>query len=292
MKLKEKFNHNDDYWFNQLTNSPIYSNEGLKRQYISLYKRNKELVNSLNYAKIIQKGVLPKDRHFNRFFSDAFVYYQPQSYISGDFYWVGEHKNLKIFAVGDCTGHGVPGALLTMLAQSFLNYIVLGKKIIHPTSILKEFDKKFIETFMGDNEDIFHNDWIDIALCCYDESEKKIYFSGAKRKLLHVSKYNAIIYNGNNYPIGGWQLELNRSFNHHEFNVSEGDMIYIGSDGFQDQIGGEKNKKFGSKQLHELLSSIIEMPCELQLKQLKTTFNKWKTTTEQLDDICLMGIRI
>ena len=263
----------------------------LETKYDLLYKKNKELISSLNYAQIIQKGILPKPRHFKRLFSDSFVFYKPQSYISGDFYWIGEAANYTFFAVGDCTGHGVPGALLTMLAHSFLNYIILGKQITNPSEILKEFDKKFIETFTNDdNTDKFENDWIDIALCCFDKEQKLLYFAGAKRKILLISNGNPFLLAGSNYPIGGWQLEKNRTFNTQIIPIKPKDMIYLGSDGFQDQIGGEKNKKFGSTSLHTLLTEIAHHNGETQLKIIKKTFNDWTFNTEQLDDVCMMGI--
>lgn len=289
--IKNRKESNDEIWFKHLSSSKNSYNDDLKNQYLSLYQRNKDLINSLAYAEIIQKGILPKERHFLRLFDDAFVFYQPQSYISGDFYWIGEVENNILFAVGDCTGHGVPGALLTMLAQSFLNYIVLGKKITDPTLILNEFDKKFIETFMGDQEDVFQNDWIDIALCNYDKKHQKLTFAGAKRKILHVSDNSFTMFNGSNYPIGGWQIESHRNFKHHEITVKKGDMVYLGSDGYQDQIGGEKNKKFGSKQLHQQLLNISELNGKEQLNHLKKVFKQWKKNADQLDDICIMGIR-
>lgn len=282
---------NDEMWFKHLSNTTNFYNDELRNQYLSLYQRNKELINSLSYAEVIQKGILPKERHFQRLFDDAFVFYQPQSYVSGDFYWMGEIDNHVLFAVGDCTGHGVPGALLTMLAQSFLNYLILGKKTTHPTLILNEFDKKFIETFMGEQEDVFQNDWIDIALCSLDRNNQTLKFAGAKRKILHVSNGTFNTYNGSNYPIGGWQIENKRNFNHLDIKVSKGDMIYLGSDGYQDQIGGDKNKKFGSKQLHQELLTISELNGKEQLSHLKNVFHKWKKNADQLDDICIMGIR-
>lgn len=270
---------------NQLLNS-----EKLELKYDLLYKKNKEIISSLNYAQIIQKGILPKQRHFKRLFSDSFVFYKPQSYISGDFYWIGEVSNYTFFAVGDCTGHGVPGALLTMLAHSFLNYIILGKQITNPSEILKEFDKKFIETFTNDNNEEFENDWIDIALCCFDKEKNLLYFAGAKRKILLISDGEPFLVAGSNYPIGGWQLEKNRTFDTQIIPIKPKDMIYLGSDGFQDQIGGKKNKKFGSKNLHTLLTEIAHYDGETQLKIIKKTFKNWLSSTEQLDDVCMMGI--
>lgn len=276
----------------KLNSNETIDNEQLKNQFVSLYHYHKDLTSSLNYAQIIQKGVLPKDRHFKRLFNDYFIMYAPQSYVSGDFYWIGEVGDKIIFAVGDCTGHGVPGAMLTMLAQSFLNYIILGKGITNTSEVLKEFDKKLIETFMHEIEGIYSNDWIDMVLCCFDKKKMELNFSSAKRKLMLVSGNKTEIYKGSNYPLGGWQMENERLFETNKLKVKEGDMIFIGSDGFQDQIGGELNKKFGSKQLHFLLENITSLPCDKQLMILKRTFQQWKKDEEQLDDICLMGIRI
>lgn len=276
----------------RLNSNETIDSEQLKNQFVSLYHHHNDLTASLKYAEIIQKGVLPKDRHFQRLFNDYFVMYVPQSYVSGDFYWIGEVDDKIIFAVGDCTGHGVPGAMLTMLAQSFLNYIILGKGITNTSEILKEFDKKLIETFMHEKEGFYSNDWIDMALCCFDKSQMEIDFSSAKRKLMLVSKTKSQIYKGSNYPLGGWQLEKERTFESKKIQVKDGDMIFIGSDGFQDQIGGEQNKKYGSKQLHFLLENIASLPCDKQLLILKRTFLQWKKEERQLDDICLMGIRV
>lgn len=284
--------HLNRFLVDKLKSNQEIDNEQLKNQFISLYHYHNELTASLKYAEIIQKGVLPKERHFKRLFSDYFVMYVPQTFVSGDFYWIGEVDDQILFAVGDCTGHGVPGAMLTMLAQSFLNYIILGKKMTNTSEILKEFDKKFIETFKHDVENQFHNDWIDISLCCYDKKKMKLQFSSAKRKMMLVSNLDNEIFKGSNYPLGGWQIEDERLFESQVINVNKGDMVFLGSDGFQDQIGGTNSKKFGSKQLHELLSEIAHLPCDKQLMILKRAFKKWKQDETQLDDICLMGIRL
>lgn len=288
---------NRDQRLNRFLVEKLKSNEDidgeqLRSQFVSLNDYYNDLTASLKYAEIIQKGVLPKDRHFQRFFEDYFVMYIPQSFVSGDFYWIGEVGDNVLFAVGDCTGHGVPGAMLTMLAQSFLNHIVLGRGIVNPSSILREFDNKFIETFQHDVDNNYSNDWIDIALCSYNKKSKEVNFSGAKRKLMVVSDNVKKVYKGSNYPLGGWQIETDRFFESQPIEVAKGDMIYLGSDGYQDQIGGGKDKKYGSKQLHELLREMALLPCEKQLVILRESFLKWKKDQDQLDDICLMGIRV
>lgn len=287
----------DELSINQSLVNKLYQKEDidkdqLRNQFISLFQYYEDLTSSLKYAEVIQQGVLPKSRHFNRVVDDFFVLYQPQSYVSGDFYWIGEIDSIVLFAVGDCTGHGVPGAMLTMLAQSFLNHIILGKKCTNTSKILKEFDKKFIETFQSENINSYSNDWIDIALCSVDKTNMKLEFAGAKRKILIVSNNTAELVKGSNYPLGGWQIEDDRLFENREIKLNKNDMIYLGSDGFQDQIGGENCKKFGSKKLHELLVKNSFFSCSKQKQILENVINEWKQGYEQLDDVCVMGIRI
>ena len=282
----------NSYLVDKLNSNEIIDSEQLKNQFISLYNYNNELTASLRYAEIIQKGALPKDRHFKRLFEDYFVMYVPQSFVSGDFYWIGEVDDKVLFAVGDCTGHGVPGAMLTMLGQSFLNHIILGKGYTDTSKILVEFDKKFIETFRKEHTDKYSNDWIDIALCCYDKIKGTLMFSSAKRKIMIMNNENMLMYKGSNYPIGGWQMEAKRTFDAVTIKADAGDMVFLGSDGFQDQVGGDFSKKYGSKQLHNLLAEISYLPCEKQLMILKRTFLQWKRDEHQLDDVCLMGVRI
>ena len=290
--MVKKDNYSNRFLIDKLRGNEEIDNDQLKNRFISLYNSNEELTSSLRYAQIIQSGVLPKNRHFNRLFDDFLILYKPQSYVSGDFYWIGEVGRKVLFAVGDCTGHGAPGAMLTMLAQSFLNHIILGKQLSDTSLILKEFDKKFIETFQGENDNFYSNDWIDIALCSFDKDNYELEFAGAKRKILVVNKHESKLIKGNNYPLGGWQIEKNRNFETHKIELKKGNMVYLGSDGFQDQIGGEKAKKFGSKQLHDILVDIYPLPCEKQLMILKKKFKAWRQGEQQLDDVCIMGIRI
>ncbi len=250
-------------------------------------------IESLKYAEIIQRGMLPKKRHFNRIFEDYFVVYKPLNILSGDFYWVGKKEHLTFIAVGDCTGHGVPGALLSVLASSILEYSVMNKGINKTNKILQEVDKKFIESFSSVKEDFFNNDWVDIALVCIDWHENKLYFSSANRKICIVSKdKSAHILEGSHYPIGGWQVEKNRKFESSSFNFQKGDILYMGSDGFQDQIGGPKSKKFSSKRLHAFFKEINEDSFDKQKGKLERELKNWQGTNDQVDDICILGVRL
>lgn len=248
---------------------------------------------SLKYAEIIQYGLLPKKRHFDRLVDDHFTVFQPLDILSGDFYWIGKKDHLTYIAVGDCTGHGVPGALLSVLASSILEYSIMNKGINKTNKILKEVDKKFIESFSEVQDEFFNNDWVDIALVCIDQKENKLYFSSANRKLCIVTIDKEMhILEGSSYPIGGWQVELDRKFDAQSFSFQKGDVFYIGSDGFQDQIGGPKNKKYSSKRLHTLLGSLSEFDMTNQKRILENELKNWKGVNDQIDDICIVGIRL
>ncbi len=252
-----------------------------------------DLTDGLRYAEIIQRALLPKERHFKRIFKDSFVFYKPQNHVSGDFYWIAQKENLKYIAVGDCTGHGISAALLSVLANNILEYVVMNKGIKKTNRILMELDNKFIESFSHVNEDDFNNDWVDISLCCIDEANKRIYFSSANRKLLFVPQDGeSVLVKGSSYPIGGWQIEKERSFKSSSITYSEGDMIYLGSDGMQDQIGGPLSKKYKSAQLHAFLESIHHLNLSEQLKLLGLEFINWKKDQSQQDDVCIAGIRL
>lgn len=247
---------------------------------------------SLESAKLVQEGLLPKERHLKRVLKEYALFYQPRDIISGDFYWVGSTHGLDYLVVGDCTGHGISAALLSVLALNLFEYVVMNKRIKRVNKILQEVDKKFIESFSGDAKR-HDNPWIDLSIVCIDREHKKLHFSSANRKMLFVKNYeNYHIIRGSRYPIGGWQIEKERRFDATIIPYSEGDMIYLGSDGFQDQMGGEKNKKYKSKTLHEFLRSIHETPVDQQGEILKTRFKNWKQNNRQTDDVCIAGVRL
>lgn len=251
-----------------------------------------ELKKSLESAKFVQEGLLPKERHLRRVLKRYTLFYQPRDIISGDFYWVGSKHNMDYLVVGDCTGHGISAALLSVLALNLFEYVIMNKGIKRVNKILQEVDKKFIESFSRDS-DLQDNPWIDLSIICIDRENKKIHFSSANRKILLVKDYeNYHILRGSRYPIGGWQIEKERRFSSTIIPYRKGDMIYVGSDGFQDQMGGRKNKKLKSKPLHEFLRSIYEVPVEDQTSLLKNMFNNWKQNNNQTDDVCVVGVRL
>ena len=254
---------------------------------LSEYQKN------LASARFVQQGLLPKERHFKRLFEDSFALYIPQNIISGDFYWVGQRHEMRYVVVGDCTGHGISASLLSVLALNLLEYSIMNKGIKKTNKILQEMDKKFIESFKDSEKVNFDNPWIDLSIVCIDDKKNKLYFSSANRKLLMVRKNGETeIHRGSSYPIGGWQIEKERKFQCKSFDYEEGDLIYLGSDGFQDQMGGNKGKKYTSKRLHRFLEENSEYSCRLQKEKLAVEYMMWKGENFQVDDICIVGVRL
>lgn len=251
-----------------------------------------DLIKSLESAKIVQLGLLPKERHLKKVLNDYFVFYEPKDIVSGDFYWVGVKHGLKYLVVGDCTGHGISASLLSVLGLNLFEYVIMNKGIKKVSKILQEVDKKFIESFSKEVNP-FDNPWIDLSIVCIDEKNKKVHFSSANRKLLVIdSNKNIELFRGSRYPIGGWQIENQRTFSANIIPYDKGTMLYLGSDGFQDQMGGEMNKKYKSKKLHHLLSRISDKSMIKQKKLLQTEFENWRNQTPQTDDVCLVGVRL
>ena len=265
----------------------------MKRSGISSENQYNQYQENLINAQVIQQGLLPKERHFKRLYDNYFTLYFPQNIVSGDFYWVGTRNGFKYLVVGDCTGHGVSAALLSVLALNLFEYTIMNKGCLRTSKILKEVDKKFIESFKNVGRDQFDNPWIDLSIVCIDEKKKKLYYSGANRKLLVVDKHkNKTLYKGSRYPVGGWQIKKLRQFEHQVINYTSGDKLYLDSDGFQDQIGGPSNKKYKSRNLHEFLVSNSDLTMKEQKKQLEKEFYSWKKNEPQLDDVCIIGVEL
>lgn len=261
--------------------------ENISTTYIE--NKDEELIT----ARTIQLGMLPKERHFKRIFNHHFVLDIPLNIVSGDFYWLGEKHGLKYLVVGDCTGHGTSAALLSVLAINLFEYAIMNKGIKKVFKVLKEVDKKFIESFKDSEEGTFDNPWIDVSILCIDEKKQKIYFSSANRKLLYVSITGETnIYKGNKFPIGGWQIKNNRVFDTHIIDFKKGDQFYLGSDGFQDQIGGPKEKKYKSKNLHNFITTHSKLTLKMQKEGLNKELKAWKKSYLQTDDICIVGIKL
>lgn len=256
-----------------------------------LSELNRNLTDSINYAERLQLSILPEIDELNRAFSDSFVLFKPKDVVSGDFYWFHEQKNGAVLVCADCTGHGVPGAFMSMLGVELLNKYVAERGVKYPTYILENMDDG-LEATLGKTGETTVADGMDISICTVDRVRKRIHFAGAARPLIHISKGELNVYKGSRFGLGALDTGYAKDFDTHIINYQEGDMIYQFSDGYADQFGGEKGRKFMMKSLKNLLLEIHSLPCSDQHTQLLKTFNTWKGSYEQVDDVLVMGVRL
>ena len=267
-------------------------NNRLRRASESLREINRDLVDSIVYAKQIQEAVLPEQSIMQKYFPNSFLIYEPKNIVSGDFYWFAEQDDKLIVAVVDCTGHGVPGAFMSVMANNFLNSIVYAKGISEPAEILNELNINIRKSLKQDKEGSTSRDGMDIAICSIDKKSGKIMFSGANRPLFYLKDNTLGIIRGDKYSIGGLQEMNTKNFTTHELYMNDVDDIYLFTDGYMDQFGGTKEKKFLCKRFRQILSLICNRSMHEQKKILLDTFVKWKGKMEQTDDICILGIRL
>lgn len=274
--------------------------------------KHKEITDSIHYAKRIQQAILPTDEYITQILPDSFLFYQPKDVVSGDFYWVESlplppskgggtpspsgraGEGHTFFAVADCTGHGVPGAMVSVVCSNALSKTLLEEGIVETGKLLTRAKEIVIERFAKSGG---VRDGMDIALCSLKLSENsapsenyELQFSGANRPLIIVRNGELIKIKPDKQPIG--KSTNNQPFTSHTITVLKGDMVYLFSDGYADQFGGEKGKKFMTKQLYDLLIQIANKPLSVQQNTLKQTLKTWQGNYHQVDDICIMGVRI
>jgi serine phosphatase RsbU (regulator of sigma subunit) len=247
--------------------------------------------NSLSYAQTIQRGLLPKTRHFEKHFKDHFILYKPQAKIGGDFYWLTSKGDMLYFALADCTGHGISGAMLSVLGISLLNYVI-QKNFTHVGEYLTELDKKWIETFNNELSDSqYNNDWLEITLISFNAKTREFQYACGGGEFSIYQNNTISTYKGNSYPIGGWQIEKDRTFETHTLRLEENARVYFFSDGLKHQFDSDDQKKFGRKRLMEVLKQTHALPMEEQQEFLEFVFDTWKGDTKQTDDVALMGLQ-
>ena len=276
---------------------------------VKIKEKKKGFFDSLNRAKTIQNVILPSDKKMSDLFPEYFNYYLPKYSISGDFYWARKIKEFTLIAVADCTGHGIPGALISMAGNISLNNAVDQFGLTKPAEILTKANELFLD-FMNANESNVSNDGMDICLCSIDHNSNLFRFVGANRPLYIVTKRNYfkpinVINNhtelinketalyeikGNKCSIGAEDPVFYVEDQVFEYNI--GDTIYLSSDGYVDQFGGEFDKKFKSKRLKKLLLSIQDQTMSEQKEILAQEFQNWKGEKEQIDDVTIMGIKL
>ena len=266
--------------------------EQLRIAHDALNLKNKEITSSISYAKMIQHSHLPKLDILKGYFPDSFLIYEPKDIVSGDFYWFGETKDHLIIAVGDCTGHGVPGAFMTMIGLNQLTNIIYDKKVYDPASILEQLDDDICNGVKTGNGESDILDGMDIAICTYHKKTKVLEFSGARRPLFMVSSKTLYRFSPSKRSIGERLLNYDVSFQTQVIDYKKGDMIYLFSDGLKDQFGGVLSKKFSLKKLRELFIENAKLSAAKQHELMRNVFFDWKKDHEQTDDVLLIGFKM
>lgn len=248
----------------------------------------KDKNDSLNYAKFLQDAMIPSKKYLKTAFSESFVYHSPKDIVSGDFFWHEEVGDTSYLAAVDCTGHGVPGAMMTMVCNCFLKRAVLEYGIMEPGRILDKVREMIIELFA--NSDINMNDGMDMSLCTINKRTQIIEWSGANSSLLYFRNGEFFEIDGDKQPVG--RYEKYAPFTTHTRKLYTGDTLYMFSDGYADQFGGEKGKKFMYKQMKQLLCRIGQLNMHAQQEQIVSTFQNWKGELEQTDDVLVIGVKL
>jgi ligand-binding sensor domain-containing protein/serine phosphatase RsbU (regulator of sigma subunit) len=257
--------------------------------------KNIEITDSIKYAKNIQEALLPSLNEIDKLFNNSFVLYMPKDIVSGDFYWFAKNGDTRFIAAVDCTGHGVPGAFMSIVGNTLLNEIVNEKKITVPGEILLELHKGVKIALNQNAMEFERRDGMDITLCAFNSNSTEVQYAGANRPLWIYRKnknYELEIIKATKFPIGGLELEENRIYENHTVHLDEGDCLYLFSDGYADQFGGPKGKKFMVTNLQKILLENIDSSMESQKQKLMKAFIDWKSEAEQIDDVLVIGIRI
>ncbi len=263
----------------------------IQKQKEQIEYKNQEITDSLNYASQIQSAVLPPLKIIGNSVSDSFVLNKPRNIVSGDFYWANRVNGQLVVTAADCTGHGVPGAFLSMLGVTFLNEITNKMDHLEANTILEKLRKRVIKSMHQEGYEKKRLDGIDLSLVVLDLKSKELQFSGANNPLYIVRNRELTEFKGDRMPIGIHSL-LDKPFTNHKIEVKKDDLIYMFSDGFIDQFGGELGRKFLSRNFKALITEISGLPLNEQKNILYETLKMWKGNRDQLDDILVVGLRI
>ena len=255
-----------------------------------LEKQKVALMDSIHYASRIQSAMLPEEAELACYLQSYFLLNKPKDIVSGDYYWVSRKNNKVIVAVADCTGHGIPGAFMSILGISILNEIVHAAEQVNAGDILSQLRTKVIRSLRQKGKIYEAKDGMEISLCVLDFNERKLQYAGAFRPLYLIRDGEMLVLRGDSMPIGKYDLD-ECPFNSEELVFEENDIIYLFSDGFVDQLGGPHRKTFRSRKFKKLLIDIHKMPLHEQKEILEKEHESWKLDHEQIDDITVMGIR-
>ncbi len=288
--------------------------EKVRQRTAELQEKNQNITDSIQYARRMQQAMLPTHEEMQSVLPDSFVFFRPRDMVSGDFYWLAEREAQPVFekrytqkgetsvlqgfsnakivlAAVDCTGHGVPGAMMSMMANNLLHEIVNEKGISQAATILNHLHEGIVKSLKQNQTD--NKDGLDIALCVVDREANTLEFAGAKNPLYFVQNAHLETIPGHRSSVGGiWSGQSARDYSSQLISIQPGDCFYIFSDGYQDQFGGEKKKKFMRKRFRELLFQIYQQPMEEQKAVLEKSLLAWQGALKQVDDILVIGFRV
>jgi serine phosphatase RsbU (regulator of sigma subunit) len=263
----------------------------IERQREQLAIKNRNITDSINYAKRIQEALMPSDKIFKRILPESFVFHQPKDIVSGDFFWISERGSKIFVAAVDCTGHGVPGAFMSIIGFELFRKITHNQGIENPAQILSILNKEFEEIF-NDVEDYVMRDGMDIAFCVIDKKNKLLEYSGAVNPIYLIRDDKITEISGSRFSVGlDNTLEEERNFENKQILLHDDDVIYLFSDGYADQFGGSDGKKFKYRRFRHLLLTIHKYPMEEQSKLLSERINRWKGEYDQVDDMLIIGFK-
>jgi serine phosphatase RsbU (regulator of sigma subunit)/HAMP domain-containing protein len=271
------------------TEEVVRQKEEVERQSRKVVELYKNVTDSIRYAKRLQESILPPEKRIKELLPESFVFYRPKDIVSGDFYWFDKVGEKVVFAAVDCTGHGVPGAFMSLVGHNGLNQAVRDRGAVRPAQVLQELNRIAFEALHKDR-DQFVRDGMDMAFCALDTDSLELDYAGANCPLYLVRNGEVLQYTPDKMPIGGFELE-GRTFTDHRIQLQKGDAVYIFSDGYADQFGGPRGKKFLYRRFRELLVEIHGSPMDRQKIMLLEALNQWKGAHEQVDDILVIGMR-
>jgi len=264
--------------------------------------KNNEILASIKYAQRIQQAILPSKKYVQEYLKESFILYKPKDIVAGDFYWFETRGDDIFIAAADCTGHGVPGAMVSVVCANALNRVVNEMNIMEPAKILDKTRELVVETFQKSEQQV--NDGMDISFCKINLKTRKLVYTGAHNPVYRITPINdkldektlksethmLLEYKGDKQPIG--QFAFSKPFTQEEVELKKGDILYLSTDGFADQFGGDDERKYMYTPFKQKFLSIYDMPFEEQKKNLDNTFEDWKKNVFQVDDVCIIGLKI
>ena len=274
------------------TEQVVRQKEEIETQNQELEVLYKHVTDSIKYAKRIQEAILPPDSLVKRVLPNSFVLYKPKDIVSGDFYWMDEKNGKSLFAAVDCTGHGVPGAFMSIVGYNLLKHVVNSNESTSPSEILDRLNEGVSETLHHGHQDSQAKDGMDISFCTIDFKKLELEYAGAYNPLYLIREGQLIQTKADKFPIGLFLGEEKKKFTNHTVQLQKGDSVYIFSDGYADQFGGPNGKKFMANHFRDLLMEVHNEPIEKQKEVLNKTIEEWRGPLDQVDDILVIGLKI